>query len=66
MNIAFAGTGYLTQQNPRPNPRELEAVVNHKADSIIEFGKQFEIARQYENVDAAYESSRTGKVVEIK
>jgi predicted dehydrogenase len=30
----------------------LEAVVNHKADSMVEFGKRFGISRQYENVES--------------
>ena len=65
MNIAFAGTEYFNKIHSQ-TAQELETVVNHKADSMIEFGKQFEIARQYENVDAGYGSSQIGKVVEIK
>ncbi|MDO9301197.1 MAG: Gfo/Idh/MocA family oxidoreductase [Anaerolineales bacterium] len=98
MKIAFAGTGYINKvhaQAAKNAGLELTAVVNHKKDSMIEFGKQFNIARQYEKlddllkdggadalvvsipggleglinmkvVDAAYEFSRTGKVIEVQ
>ena len=78
MKIAFAGTGYINKvhaQAAKNAGPELTSVVNHKKDSMIEFGKQFNIARQYEKlddllkdggVDAAYKSSRAGKVVEVR
>ena len=54
MKIAFAGTGYINKihaQAAQNLELELEAVVNHKADSMIEFGKQFGITRQYADVE---------------
>jgi predicted dehydrogenase len=55
MKIAFAGTGYINKVHARAAQNlglELTAVVNHKKDSMIEFGKQFGISRQYESVEA--------------
>jgi predicted dehydrogenase len=55
MKIAFAGTGYINKvhaQAARNAGLELAAVVNHKKDTMVEFGKRFEIARQYESVEA--------------
>jgi predicted dehydrogenase len=55
MNIAFAGTGYINKfhaQAAQNLGSKLEAVVNHKTDSMNEFSKQFGIARQYESVEA--------------
>ena len=54
MKIAFAGTGYINKVHARAAQvagLELAAIVNHKKDSMIEFGKQFNIARQYETVE---------------
>jgi predicted dehydrogenase len=54
MKIAFAGTGYINKvhaQAAQTAGLELVAVVNHKKDSMIEFGKQFNIARQYEKLE---------------
>ena len=54
MKIAFAGTGSINKVHARAAKNlglELVAVVNHKKDSMIEFGKQFNIARQYEKLD---------------
>ena len=55
MKIAFAGTGYINKVHAQAAKNlglTLEAVVNHKADSMVEFGKRFGISRQYETVDA--------------
>ena len=55
MKIAFAGTGYINKvhaQAAQNSGLELAAVVNHNKDSMVEFGKKFGIARQYESVDA--------------
>jgi len=55
MKIAFAGTGYINKVHAQAAQNcgtELVAVVNHRADSMVEFGKQFGIARQYETVEA--------------
>ena len=55
MKIAFAGTGYINKVHAQAAQNlglELAAVVNNKADSMIEFGKRFGISRQYETVEA--------------
>ena len=55
LRIAFAGTGYINKVHAQAAQNiglELVAIVNHKADSMVEFGKRFGIARQYETVDA--------------
>jgi predicted dehydrogenase len=54
MRIAFAGTGYINKihaQAARNLGLDLVAVVNHRADSIVEFAKQFGITRQYLHVE---------------
>ncbi|NWG34216.1 MAG: Gfo/Idh/MocA family oxidoreductase, partial [Chloroflexi bacterium] len=55
MKIAFAGTGYINKihaQAAKNLGLDLTAVVNHKADSMAEFGKRFGIVRQYQSVEA--------------
>ena len=55
MKIAFAGTGYINKIHAQAAQNlglELAAVVNHKADSMAEFGKRFGIKRQYEDLNA--------------
>jgi predicted dehydrogenase len=55
MRIAFAGTGYINKVHAQAAQNlglELVAVVNHKIDSMVEFGKHFGITRQYETVEA--------------
>lgn len=55
LRIAFSGTGYINKVHAQAAQNlglELVAVVNHKADSMVEFGKRFSISRQYETVDA--------------
>jgi predicted dehydrogenase len=55
MKIAFAGTGYINKihaQAAKNLGLDLVAVVNHKQDSMAEFGKRFNITRQYETVEA--------------
>lgn len=55
MRIAFVGTGYINKVHAQAAQNlglELAAVVNHKADSMSEFGKRFGIARQYESIEA--------------
>lgn len=55
LKIAFAGTGYINKIHAQAAQNlglELVAVVNHKTDSMVEFGKRFSITRQYKNVDA--------------
>ena len=54
MKIAFSGTGYINKVHARAAQTaglELAAIVNHKKDSMIEFGKQFDITRQYEKLE---------------
>lgn len=53
MKIAFSGTGYINKVHARAAQTaglELAAIVNHKKDTMIEFGKQFNITRQYEKL----------------
>ena len=55
MKIAFAGTGYINKLHAQAAQNlglKLEAVVNHKTDSMAEFGTRFGIARQYEHIGA--------------
>jgi len=55
MRIAFAGTGYINKIHARAAQNcgaELIAVVNHKAESMAMFAKEFGIPRQYETVEA--------------
>lgn len=55
MKIAFAGTGYINKvhaQAAQSLGLELAAVINHKTDSMVEFGNRFGITRQYESVEA--------------
>ena len=55
MKIAFAGTGYINKFHAQAAQNlglELAAVVNHKIDSMVEFGKHFNISRQYSDVEA--------------
>ena len=55
MRIAFAGTGYISQfhaQAAKNLGLELAAVVNHRTDSMIEFGRHFNISRQYTDMEA--------------
>jgi len=55
MRIAFAGTGYINKIHARAAQNcgaELVAVVNHKAESMATFSKEFGIPRQYETMEA--------------
>ncbi len=55
IKVAFAGTGYISRVHAQAAQKvglELTAVVNHKADSMAAFGKQFEIPNQYATVEA--------------
>ena len=55
MKIAFAGTGEINRvhaQAAQTLGLELAAAVNHKPQSMAEFGKRFGITRQYETVEA--------------
>ncbi len=55
MRIAFAGTGGINKIHARAAQRsgvELVAAINHRPESMAEFGREFGIARQYETVEA--------------
>ena len=78
LRIALTGTGFIAKahaQACRNTPgAEPVAVVNHRPESMQAFASEFGIARQYADVDAlladgdvdaAYASARTGKVVEL-
>src|SRR5215813_10853766 len=55
MKIAFAGTGGINKihaQAAQTLGLELVAAVNHKPESMAEFGRRFGITRQYEIVEA--------------
>ena len=55
MKIAFAGTGEINRvhaQAAQTLGLELAAAVNHKPQSMAEFGQRFGITRQYETVEA--------------
>ena len=55
MKIGFAGTGYINKihaQAAKTLGLELVAGVNHRPESLAEFGKCFGITRQYETVEA--------------
>jgi predicted dehydrogenase len=55
MKIAFAGTGYINKVHAQAAKNlglELVAAVNHKQESMAEFGKRFNITRQYDTVEA--------------
>ena len=54
MKIAFAGTGYISKihaQAVQSLGHQLEAVVNHKPDSMAAFASQFAIPRQYQTIE---------------
>lgn len=66
MKIAFAGTGYINKVHAQAAQNlglELVAVVNHKVDSMTEFGKSFGIARQYETVEAMLKDGGVDAIV---
>ena len=55
MKIAFAGTGGINKVHARAAQNlglELVAAVNHRPESMAEFGKEFGITRQHETVEA--------------
>jgi predicted dehydrogenase len=55
MKIAFAGTGGINKvhaQAAQTLGLDLVAAVNHKPESMAEFGKRFGITRRYETVEA--------------
>jgi predicted dehydrogenase len=55
IKIAFAGTGNISKVHAQAAQNlgfELTAVVNHKAGSMAEFAKRFNIIRQYKAMEA--------------
>ncbi len=66
MKLAFAGTGYISKihaQAAKNVGMELVAVINHKQDSMAEFGKRFGITRRYETVDAMLKDASVDALV---
>lgn len=66
MRIAFAGTGYINKVHARAAQAcglELVAVVNHKAESMAAFGKEFGIARQYESLEVMLKDGNVDALV---
>lgn len=62
MKIAFSGTGYISKihaQSAKNAGLDITAVVNHKADSMTEFAKKFNISQQYHTVE---EMLRNGNI----
>jgi predicted dehydrogenase len=66
MKIAFAGTGYINKVHAQAAQNlglELVAVANHKVDSMVEFGKRFNITRQYETVQTMLKDENVDAMV---
>jgi predicted dehydrogenase len=66
MRIAFAGTGYISKIHARAAHNcgaELVAVVNHKAESMEAFAKEFRIPQQYETVEALLKDGNVDALV---
>ena len=66
MKIAFAGTGGINKVHARAAKSlglELAAAVNHKPESMIEFGNKFGISRQYDTVEAMLKDGEVDALV---
>ena len=66
MRIAFAGTGYISKFHAQAAQNlglEPAAVVNHKTDSMVEFGKRFNISRQYADMETMLKDGNVDAVV---
>lgn len=66
MKIAFSGTGYINKVHAQAAQNlglELAAVVNHKADSMAEFGSRFGIPRQYKTIEAMLKAGNVDALV---
>ncbi len=66
LHFAFAGTGYINKVHAQAAQNlglELAAVVNHKTDSMVVFGKRFGIKRQYQSVEAMLEDGLVDALV---
>lgn len=66
MNIGLAGTGYISKIHARAVKNcgaELSAVVNHKTESMESFAREFEISRQYQNLESLLKENRLDALV---
>src|SRR6185436_1400250 len=66
MKIAFAGTGDINKVHARAAQSlglDLVAAVNHKPESMAEFGKEFGITRQYDTVEALLKDGNVDALV---
>ncbi|HXQ34586.1 MAG TPA: Gfo/Idh/MocA family oxidoreductase, partial [Anaerolineales bacterium] len=66
MRIAFAGTGYISKFHAQAAQNlglELVALVNHKTDSMNEFGRRFNISRQYTDVETMLKEGKVDAFV---
>jgi len=66
MKIAFAGTGGINKVHAQAAQKldlELVAAVNHKPESMVEFGQRFGITRQYATVEELLQDGDVDAVV---
>lgn len=66
MNIGLAGTGYISKIHARAVQNcgaELWAVVNHKAESMEPFAREFGISRQYRNIESLLKENHLDALV---
>jgi predicted dehydrogenase len=66
MKIAFAGTGYINQIHAQAAQNlglDLVAVVNHRRESMAEFGQKFSIARQYQTIEELLKAGGVDAIV---
>lgn len=66
MKITFAGTGCINKVHAQAAQNlglDLVAVVNHRAESMTEFGQRFSISRQYETIDALIKDGNVDALV---
>ncbi len=66
MKIAFAGIGSINKVHAQAAQNlglELVAAVNHKPDSMVEFGERFGIARQYADVESMLKDGNVDALV---
>jgi len=66
MKIAFAGTGGINKVHARAAQSlglDLAAAVNHKPESMVAFGEEFGITRQYETIEAMLKDGGVDAVV---
>ncbi len=66
MKLAFAGTGYISKIHAlaaKTAGAELVAVVNHQPESMAKFAAEFEIPRQYANLEALLKAGEVDALV---